>query len=229
MPDNINITDQVNVSVTPNTTNVVVSSVGIQGPVGSSGSSSNFYPWDNPNNYSTSGNVESTGTALQNQIDLLENVNASGLATSGYVNVVSGSISERLSETGTILIGLISAASAGVSSINSQSGIINILGTNGIEVNTQGQNITISGTGNYYDKLDEQRILTEIPSGSGQLFVDFNYDFGSIPMVWSNIQTTGDVIYYINSTTIESNRYKVVFSDTVSESGLFLHSLVKRV
>jgi hypothetical protein len=56
----------------------------------------------------------------------------------------------QLNATGSYLLGLISASSAGVSSINGSSGILNLGGAGNVSVTTVGQNITISGnTGSF--------------------------------------------------------------------------------
>lgn len=92
-----------------------------------------FYPYSNPLNFSHSGNVELTGQTLYR-----------------YISDTSGNLSNRLNNTGSYLLGLISASSAGVGSINSASGALIIDGTGGIIVITNGQQILISGdTGAY--------------------------------------------------------------------------------
>ena len=73
--------------------------------------------------------------------------NLSNYATITGLNSVSGELSERIESTGSYLYSLINISSAGVSSLNGQSGIISILGTGNINVTTQGQTIFISGDG----------------------------------------------------------------------------------
>lgn len=59
-------------------------------------------------------------------------------------------LSGNLTQTGSILIGLINAASAGVSSINGASGVVTVEGAGNVFVITNGQTITVSGnTGAY--------------------------------------------------------------------------------
>jgi hypothetical protein len=70
----------------------------------------------------------------------------SAYATITLVTGVSGHLSNRLGDTGSYLLGLISASSAGVSSINSSSGVITIAGAGSITVTTVGQSITVSGS-----------------------------------------------------------------------------------
>lgn len=149
-----------------------------------------FYPASNPQNYSTSGNVQNTGQNLQSQINSINSLtgnfylksNPSGFitgfssgsyATISYVDAADSSLSVRLGATGSNLISLINAASAGVSSLNGFSGIVTIIGTGNITVTTgTNRTIIISGdTGNYIN-------------------------FATV----SNLQTTGQVLYnYINN------------------------------
>ena len=87
-----------------------------------------------------------------------------GLATSGYVNTTSGSLSQRLSLTGTALISLIGAASAGVSSINGASGVMTLNGAGNVSIGTVGQTITVTGnTGeyaNFYKTYNPNKFVT---------------------------------------------------------------------
>lgn len=88
-----------------------------------------FYPISNPQNYSTSGNVQNTGSTLYQ-----------------YITNTSGNLSSRLTETGNLLLGLITAASAGVSSLNGASGSLNITGQGNVTVISGGVGlIQISG------------------------------------------------------------------------------------
>jgi hypothetical protein len=73
----------------------------------------------------------------------------SGLST-GYVINISGLLSNRIELTGQTLLGLISSSAAGIATLNSLSGTVNITGIGFISVFTSGQYIYISGnTGNF--------------------------------------------------------------------------------
>ena len=93
-----------------------------------------------------------------NQIRLTNNiVNASGnrLSVGGqgvvYQSETGGfATSANLISSGAYLTNLISASSAGVTSVNSATGVLTILGAGNVSVTTNGANITISGnTGQY--------------------------------------------------------------------------------
>ena len=93
-----------------------------------------------------------------NQIRLTNNiVNASGsrLTVNGSGVLYQSETGQfasinSLNNTGAYLTSLINAASAGVSSLNGSSGILNIVGTGNVSITTVGQTITISGnTGAY--------------------------------------------------------------------------------
>lgn len=61
------------------------------------------------------------------------------------LNAVSGVLSAQITSTGSILYNLINSSSAGVSSLNGQSGILNLTGAGNTSVIINGQTITISG------------------------------------------------------------------------------------
>lgn len=70
----------------------------------STGSSGAFYASLNPNNFSTSGNVENTGTNLQGQINILNNVpKVTGLSIAGAIPRVTGDV--ILTSSSNIIIG----------------------------------------------------------------------------------------------------------------------------
>ena len=146
-----------------------------------------------------------------------------------YHHFVSGlATSDNLTQTGITLIGLINAASAGVSSINSQSGVLNLNGANNISVLTSGQTITVSGSGIYLES-NEQRIRTIVPTGSGNLFIQFPINFISTPIIFNNIETSGTVGYYTNVSDLTTSGYMALFSDVIRESGVILYTLAKKI
>lgn len=75
---------------------------------------------------------------------------STGAQAVAIANNNATNLSGNLSETGSIIIGLINAASAGVSSINGASGVVNVIGAGNVSVTTNGATITVSGdTGQY--------------------------------------------------------------------------------
>lgn len=155
--------------------------------------------------------IQNTGQSLQSQITLLNNAtgyintNPSGfisgfnsgqyattinLASTGsilytYVNNLSGNFDTRLYDTGSNLLSLISAASAGVSSINGTSGVISFTGRNGIFVVSGGiGNIVISG--NFPSSGDIQNTGSNLQN--------------SINLISGNLVITGQTLYnYLTS------------------------------
>ena len=78
------------------------------------------------------------------------NVNTGSLASQAYVQAVSGDISVRLNQTGQTLIGMVGESTAGVSSINTVTGILTLSGYGNITVSNAGTAFKISGyTGTY--------------------------------------------------------------------------------
>jgi len=127
------------------------------------GASGAFYSSANPAGYITNSNLNgliSTGAAdlrylttgasgafyaSSNPANYITASNLNGLANTGYVNSVSGGLSQRIDATGDYLLGLISASSAGVGSLNSASGALTLNGAGNVTVTTIGQTITVSG------------------------------------------------------------------------------------
>jgi hypothetical protein len=123
------------------------------------GQSGQFYAASNPSGYITN-------SALTNYIQTSQ---TGSFATTGFVTGVSGALSTRIESTGNYLYGLIQASSAGVSSLNSQSGSITLVGGGNVSVATNGQTITFSGdTGTYANfalKADTGAFVTTAQTG----------------------------------------------------------------
>lgn len=97
---NVNITGTGNVSVITIGTLTYIS--------GSSASSTNGYPSDNPANFSTSGNLQNTGINLQNSINLISgNLNTSGQNLYQAILGLSGLLSGNIQTTGQNLFNLL--------------------------------------------------------------------------------------------------------------------------
>lgn len=158
-----------------------------------SGASGQFYRVTNPNNFISSGNVDTKliGLITTGQGDLRYLLSgASGnfyltsnpnqFIKSGDVLIISGSLQQNLERSGNYLFGLISASSAGVSSINSASGVITINGAGNVSIITAGQTITVSGnTGEYINFYKTNNPNQFIKSGDvNNLLVNVVYKTG---------------------------------------------------
>lgn len=116
--------------------------------------------------FSTGSNLYNIITGLSGQVD----VNLSGV--SGALQDQINEVSTNLANTGSslynlvtgssgYLIQLINASSAGVSSINSASGAVNIGGAGNVSVFTNGQSITVSGDTGAYNDFATKTQLTQ--------------------------------------------------------------------
>lgn len=85
-----------------------------------------------------------------------------GSGGGGTVSVSGYATSGDLYNTGHILLGLITSASAGISSINSQSGILNFTGAGSLSVLVNGQNFIFSGNTGYLINYATTSNLTQI-------------------------------------------------------------------
>ncbi len=106
---------------------------------------SNYVTLINLNNASgvLAGQIQNTGSNLYNII-----ISTSGVLQGGIINVAN-----NLGATGSYLFGLINASSAGISSINSQSGALNFTGAGNVSVVVNGQNFTFSGSTGIYSSF----------------------------------------------------------------------------
>lgn len=104
---------------------------------------SSYYPRSNPSGYISTGSADSRYYGLNNASGFLNTL--SGLSI-GLVQNMSGDLSSRLGATGSTLFNLISASSAGVGSLNGQSGALSLTGAGSVSVLVNGQTITVSGS-----------------------------------------------------------------------------------
>lgn len=131
----LTLTGAGNVRVFSDSANFVIS--------GNTGAYSDFAQQTSLN--TTNSNLSTTNANLQNNsLNLSGVLLQTGVKLWGFGSILSG----NLSQTGATLIGLINAASAGVSSINGASGVMNIIGAGTVSITTIGQTITASGNSN---------------------------------------------------------------------------------
>lgn len=89
---------------------------------------------------------EGTNTLYKTSISQLSGLYYGVSNPSNYTNQTSFNLlSGNLTTTGQTLLALINASSAGVSSINAQSGIMTLTGAGNLQVIVNGQNLTVSG------------------------------------------------------------------------------------
>jgi hypothetical protein len=182
-----------------------------------------------------SGIVTIDGGNLQTQINSI-NSNTGSFITSAqtgnfasisYVTGVSGILDSKISSTGSFLYGLIQASSAGVSSLNGQSGSLTLTGAGNVTVTVNGQALTISGAGSTGDYV--LRSETGIYTGT---FVSRNetgiFDNTFVSHVETGIYTntfpthvqTGDLLVGKNQTGILVGKNETgIFDNTFVSHG----------
>lgn len=177
-------------------------------------------PFTVENIYLGSGNpafLTSTGAALY--------LNQQKLATESFVTGASG-----------VLAGLISAASAGVSSLNGSSGVLNLLGAGNVTVTTAGQNITVSGnlspfsgyvTGAFYTKNNESGFLASLSGLSTGYMTGISGELSNrLFTTGSTLATSGQSIdIKVNSLSGYSNATFATISN-VQTTGINLTALI---
>lgn len=90
-----------------------------------------------------------------------------------------------------------------------------------------------SNTGSYYlssnpsgyiTGLDQVSFLTLLPTGIEQTGISFPYTFNSIPRVLTDLQFISDTGYIVAAKNVASTGYVAIFSDVITETGLYLHT-----
>lgn len=210
-----------------------------------------------------------SGTITQTGVDLrvYSNFLASGL--SGALTQTGVALTNLIGNVSGALQTLINNADADVSSINGQSGIIQITGVGLVTVasgapglinvsvdtsslatvanltqtgvqlgstiaNTGQQlyNLTVglSGTLTGYVEVSTERIVrTEIPTGVDSYLINWTPNYPSRPrLVQPTLEiSTGVTTYFLVSNNITISGYTVLISDTVMETGVFVHTWAK--
>jgi len=168
-----------------------------------------------------SGNLTQTGVALGGKIDALSGYAASSisLASTGqqlYNLIVGGdtNLSGNLYQTGAALLQLIGASSAGVSSLNGSSGILSLVGAGDVAISTNGQTITISGTGATLAQLAQtgSTLDNKVNALSG-------YSASAV-----NLASTGSAA--ITAANVYSNSIGTSLSGNLTQTGVTLGSKI---
>jgi hypothetical protein len=199
-------------------------------PTGSISSVKRF--WIAPN-----GNVGIKNVDPQYTLDVSGNANflsglfANGINVTGQIAAVSGALQAQ--------IGL-----AGVLSLNSKVGLVEIAGAGGLTVSTPllGSIIYVSGDqsisgalaatgvalGAKIDALSgfQQLFTTSVSTGVDTQFISFSPAFPSTPRIVMSLQTNG-VNYMIGQTGCSVSGYYATFSDVIMEAGIVLTTYAK--
>lgn len=175
-------------------------------------------------NYATIPNLALTGTNLYNLV-----TNLSGQANLNYATI------PNLATTGTNLYNLITALS-GQSNLNYAT-ITNLASTgqqSWLAANNNGLNLSgnLQTTGsNLYNLVknfsgNSQCFITGInPTGFDSYMVTYPLGaFPVVPRIQCTIEVSGGVMYGVNITGRTTTNYWAIFSDTISESGVVLHT-----
>lgn len=83
-----------------------------------------------------------------------------------------------------------------------------------------GQLVVTTGSERYFN--------TSVPTGVDSLLVTWSPNFANIPnMIQVTLEITGNILYDVNIRNRTISGYTAVFSDTITESGILLHTLAK--
>ncbi len=210
----LNLTGRGNVTV-------ISGGIGLIQVSGDTGAYANFYPFANPNNYATSGNVQSTGSTLDSKINVLSGytypfVNPNNYATSGNLQSTGSTVDTKINA----LSGFVRNTSISVTGFTAYTGAIGLSGLGIITVFTGINNsILISGTLNNGDGINLSGNLTT----TGQTL------YGYITTASGNLDTrvfqTGSNLYNLinnfsgvfkTSGTLWQNQLNLITSNSTS-------------
>lgn len=109
--------------------------------------------------------------------------------------------------------------------ISNPSGFITGLSTGSfITVNQTGSFVTTSQTGLFVAQTTQQTFATIVATGVDFQFISFASNFPTTPKVYSTIEVTGDTMYAVNVRGRTISGYTALFSDTIQESGVVVHT-----
>ena len=163
--------------------------------------------------------LTATGSSIINLPDL-SGFNGVTVIRRGLNQVLLSGNSDQLTQTGAILISLISAASAGVASINGASGTMTIDGAGNVSVITNGQTITVSGDTGVYALFATK---VDLAASGSQLY-------SMAAAVSGNLTATGVSLgSRIDTLTTNSNANALNLSGQLAATGTQLYSMAAAV
>ncbi len=204
----LNLTGAGNVSVLVNGQAITIS--------GNTGFLADYYSVTNPNQYSSSGNVAATGTALQNQITSI---------TNGTGNFYLASNPQQYIKSGDVSATYATISNLGTTGSNLYNSLIVVSGNS----NTVATNLATTGSNliSYIQNFsgNQQSFSTGInPTGFDNYYVGYPLGaFNAIPRIFPSIEISGNYMYSINITGRGTAGFYALFSDIIAESGVVLH------
>lgn len=184
-------------------------------------------------NFATTTNLATTGSTLDGKINTLSgysnttfatvtNLASTGSTLDSKVNTLSGYTNNTFST----ITNLASTGSTLDTKINTLSGYTNNTFATIVNLASTGSNLQtqISSLNTWTGR--QLSFITGInPTGFDNYFVNFPVIFSSIPKVLVTVEITGDVMYAAAVRNRNVSGYTVLFSDTISELGVSLHTI----
>ena len=196
--------------------------------------------------------VSVQNTPIQVSVSTPQNPNLSSYATYNQLVNTSGVLQTEITQTGATLLSLIHASSAGVSTLNGQSGNLNITGTGMVVVTIDGQNIVISGISGAsgggggtgvpsINNISSAVFITgtgnlSVYVASDTLYISGNYN--DAINISGNLQSTGSTLYNLiigSATNLSGNiqntgnslyNYILGLSGNLQQTGSNLYGII---
>jgi hypothetical protein len=125
------------------------------------------------------------------------------------------SIFAQKTETGTFIVQ--SQTGQFASSIN--------LFTTGSTLDTKINNASGYANNTFFRLTSQQNFVTGIPTGIDNYFILFpSGNFASVPKIQATVEVTGNIMYMMNVSNRTISGYTAIFSDTIQESGVSVHT-----
>jgi hypothetical protein len=179
----------------------------------------NYYPRSNPSGYITAAQAAA-------QAGGVTSLSVSGSTFSGVLNIsgVNG-ISVISGNSNTIII---SGFNTGNFLTNGQTGSLASQGwvdqfyyprsnPSGYVQNTQ--------TGSFITTGNQQSFVTTVATGIDLQYVSFPFNFPIIPKIVASMEVSSDIMYSMNVRNRSISGYNAIFSDTIQETGVFIHTI----
>jgi hypothetical protein len=101
---------------------------------------------------------------------------------------------------------------------------LSVTNTNVTNVDTRVTNLSGTVVADYVAKASQVSIVTSMATGFDEYGILFGTTFGTIPKVQATEEVTGDVTYFCSVRNRSTTGYYVMFSDTIRESGVSVHT-----
>jgi hypothetical protein len=97
--------------------------------------------------------------------------------------------------------------------------------TTGSTLDTKINNASGYANNTFVRLVNQQNFVTGIPTGIDNYFISFpSGNFPAVPKIQATVEVTGNIMYMMNVSNRTVSGYTAIFSDTIQESGVSVHT-----